>query len=299
VTLSLFGSSVADQLQNELQTGYTGQDGSYRLSWAGAGHGQDFLSYIIVVTDPRYELRQAISGTGGQVTADGWIVFEHPAVAAYDHNDFYLRLEPTPAPASSQTPSGTPSPTRTATPSASATRTSSATPQRTATPTATSSVTPPPAVFLYAYGFGGHVYHGNVGHHHPLGNVQVSMYGSDEPDGPGILLAQARSGTDGAFYVQTSGPTPGPTYFNVVLDDPAVVVNAVEPGSRGNQVSLSWIQFSPPLPPFSFDTNWYVSAAPKHLSALAPLKPIAVSPARSSSTRMAANWRAAPSSLPS
>jgi len=101
VQVALFGSEVAGERGQLLAQTFSAQDGFYALSHAepGALVAQTFEFLHVVVIDPRYQVVEASSASGGQVTDERWIRFEHPAPGEYERNDFVVRdvsVTPTP-----------------------------------------------------------------------------------------------------------------------------------------------------------------------------------------------------------
>ena len=97
VLVRLYGSESPEQLGRILASTHTGENGVYTLSYDFAGPAAteqapyEFLH--IVVADTHYNVIQAMSRSGGQVTEQRWIQFHLPPPGEYGFNDFVL--EPT------------------------------------------------------------------------------------------------------------------------------------------------------------------------------------------------------------
>jgi hypothetical protein len=291
VELSLYGSADPAQLQVFLGPAVTDSNGAYRLSWSGDPSLYDY--YNVVLSDAYYQILDVLPGPSGHATAQGWIQFYQPPLAAYLDNSFIVCI-PTVSPTASDTPTDTPTPsptitrTRTTTPIASATPTPSATGTGTTTPpptaTASSSATPSlsatptefPVVVEVMAEFGGSVYKGTPARRQPLPDIQVDLYGSYEPDQLGTLLTRGKTGTDGKFHLaHLSSEDAGYKFYDLILSDPGVQVTEVVPGQGGVVRSLTWVGFPVPIPAAPFDTAWYLAASPPKL-AVAAIEPVPV-----------------------
>ncbi len=95
--IALFGSTTAEEMGQLLAEAITQEDGTYSLSYTTtlqARSQQDFEFLHIVVTDPHYRVVEAISGSGGEATPQGWIQFILPAPGDYADNDFGVEVVP-------------------------------------------------------------------------------------------------------------------------------------------------------------------------------------------------------------
>jgi hypothetical protein len=299
VELSLYASSDPTQLEIVLGPAVTDGNGEYRLSWDGDPSLHHY--YSVVLSDARYQILDVLPGPLGYPTAQGWIQFHAPPLAAYLDNSFVVQIapaSPTPSDTPPETPTLTPTITRTRTPTATRTSSPSGTPTVTPTPSATgtgtmtptptatagspATATPTPTptevpvIVEVMAEFGGYVYKGTPARRQPLSDIQVDLYGSYEPDHLGTLLARAKTGTDGEFHLaHLSTEDAGYKFYDVVLSHPGVQVTDVVPGQGGAVRSLTWVGFPVPAPEAPFDTAWYLAAPPPKL-AVAAVEPVPV-----------------------
>lgn len=83
----------------------------------------------------------------------------------------------------------------------------------------------------------------------PLRGAQVSLYGSEEPTGPGVLLASGRTGRSGAFtLVSLTEADAGFPYYLLTVDDPNYVVLGAVPGPDGAVVGGTHIRIAAGAP---------------------------------------------------
>ncbi|MBC8249669.1 MAG: PPC domain-containing protein [Anaerolineales bacterium] len=179
----------------------------------------------------------------------------------------------TPTATPTNTPTGTPTHTPTPTPTATGTPTSTRTPTPTTTqpstvtptPTPTPTATRTPTTELSRRAFGGYIYHGEPGDRsQPLARIRVEFYGSDNADEPGELVARTRTGMDGMFYLANwASERNHYPYYSLVLVHPGVEIAGVEPGEGGEAKDMTWINFPPPSPPDSLDTEWFIGNWPE------------------------------------
>jgi hypothetical protein len=171
-------------------------------------------------------------------------------------------------------PTLTPTPTSTATGTATSTRTSTPTTTQpstvTLTPTPTPTATRTPTTELSRRAFGGYIYHGEPGDRsQPLARIRVELYGSDNADEPGELVALTRTGMDGMFYLANwASERDHYPYYSLVLVHPGVEIAGVEPGEGGEAKDMMWISFPlpcPECPKDSLDTEWYVGNWPERV----------------------------------
>lgn len=94
--------------------------------------------------------------------------------------------------------------------------------------------------------FSGYVYEGAVGDEStPLANVQVSLYGANNPDWEGELLDRTETGRDGS-YALLAALEPVYEFYNIVERDPRGYesVGATSPRNGGEVKSPNWIQYT-------------------------------------------------------
>ncbi len=172
----------------------------------------------------------------------------------------------TPTATQTGTPTATWTPTSTVPPTHTSTRT--ATPTTTPTATTTTTPTPTPIMKWSRRAFGGYIYHGQPGDRsQPLARIRVELYGSDNDDEPGELVALTRTGMDGMFYLANwASERDHYSYYSLVLVHPGVEITDVRPGEGGEAKSMTWINFPPPSPTDSLDTEWFIGNWPESVS---------------------------------
>jgi len=99
VEVSLYGSHSAGELQELLARTWSQEDGGYTAAitvsvpftptQVVASQG-DFPYLILAISDPRVQVKSADSGSGGEVTESGWIVFQEAGTGQYGLNDFVV-----------------------------------------------------------------------------------------------------------------------------------------------------------------------------------------------------------------